>query len=290
MNLRQLQIFRAVIQYQSFSRAAEKLHIAQSAVSTAVQKLEHSLDVKLFNRGERRHPALTAEGQALNRHAEKILLQCSEASHELEELRGLQRGEVRLGCPAMLASYYFPDHFTGFLALYPGLTINVIDAGTQQIRQMIINGDLESGIVPMDDPDPSLTVRPLIQEEMLAYVSKDHPLAGNKSVSFTTFSRERLVIYREGYFLRNIIDNLFYRHESVPNIVFETNLIQLTKTLLRENLGVGVCLRCIADTDEELNAIPFRPAIPLHFGLAWRANSHLSKANKRFADFILRCS
>ena len=101
MDIRQLKVFVEIVRQGSFTRAAEHLHIAQPAVSISLRKLEEELDLTLINRQEKQI-TLTAEGENLLRHAERILDDLSVAEREMAELRGLVRGEVRIGIPPMI--------------------------------------------------------------------------------------------------------------------------------------------------------------------------------------------
>jgi len=107
MDTRLLTYFAAVAKYQNITHAAKALHIAQPALSVAIKKLESQLELELFRRNERKI-ALTHEGEVLLTHAKQILQQLDDATLAMKELRGLEKGEVRLGVPSIMGSYYFP--------------------------------------------------------------------------------------------------------------------------------------------------------------------------------------
>ncbi|RME36037.1 MAG: LysR family transcriptional regulator [Gammaproteobacteria bacterium] len=287
MDLRKLEIFRSVAEHRSFARAAQSLYISQSAVSIAVRKLEEELGVRLFSR-DRRSVRLTAEGEVLLRHAARLLAQAQQARLELQEMVELVRGEVRIGIPAMLAAYHFPPLLAGFRELHPGLRLVIIDEGTRLIRQHLEEGRVDMGIVSLDEEMAGLEAHPLLEEEMLLCIPAGHPLARRKWVGADDLAGERLILYREGYFLREIVDRMFAGCREVPEIGFETNLVQLMKELVLSGQGVSVCLRCVLREERRLAGVPFRPAFRLPFGLAWRKGDYLSRANRAFADFLLQ--
>ncbi len=286
MNFRQLEIFLAVAENQSFIRASAVLYIAQSAVSIAIRKLEDDLDLKLFSRNNKR-VELTAEGQALLLHAKKIMSQTRDAKLELTEMSELKKGEVKLGVPAMLASYFFPAYLVDFKKLYPDIKITIIDEGTKLIRQHLEQGIIDMGIISLDEPMDDIESHPILHEEMLLCLSCSHPLAKRQTVKFSELKEQRFILYQEGYFLREIVNRMCSEHELEPIIDFEVNLVQLMKTLVLSDLGVSFCLRSVLKEETKLVGISFKPKLELNFGLAWKKNNYLSKANRAFADFMI---
>ncbi len=289
MDLRKLEIFRAVAEKHSFARASDCLYISQSAVSIAIKKLEDELNLQLFVRSNK-SVELTAEGAVLLRHARRIMSQAADARLELSEMKELKRGQVRVGIPAMLASYYFPGYLVRFKREYPGISVVIIDEGTKLIREHIEQGLLDMGIINMDDVTDAIDAHMLIHEEMLLCTSPSHPLARKRAVRIPQLRDQPLILYREGYFLKEIVSQMFADNHVEPEIDFETNLVQLMKTLVLSGLGVSFCLRSVLREESRLVGVPFSPRLKLQFGLAWKKNAYLSRANHAFAEFILAAS
>ena len=118
MNLKRLEYFCELTEIGSFTKAADKIGIAQSALSISIKKLEQELDLKLINRSEK-NALLTAEGKILYASATKLLLQAKQVSLEIQEMKGLSQGSIRLGVSAMMGSYYFPQVLTEFKKKHP---------------------------------------------------------------------------------------------------------------------------------------------------------------------------
>lgn len=286
MDLRKLAIFSAVAEQGGFTRAAEQLHMAQPAVSIAVRKLEQELDLLLFQRLER-GIQLTPEGRALYRHAERILQTVSEAQLEMDELRGLHKGEVRVGIPSMLGSYYFPEILMAFKQRYPGLNLSVVEAGTRDLQRMIDRGELDMGIIVRDQLPEHLESRVFLREEMVACVPAGHPFAAAERVDFDAFFAEQLVLFKEGYFHREFIDALARRSGNRPQIAFETNLIPLIRAIVRKGFGITTFLRMVVEDDPQLHACSFAEPVWLDLCVAWKRGGYLSHADRRFVDFLL---
>src|SRR5690554_2471631 len=148
-DLRVLHVFITVAERAGFSRAARELHVAQSAVSQTIANLERQLGLILFHRHGRRI-TLTPEGKVLYTHAQDLLERATTVHLAMQELHGLVKGEVRIGIPSMLGSYYFPPLLMGFKTQYPGIRLTVVEAGARRLQRMISDGELDLGVV-IDD-------------------------------------------------------------------------------------------------------------------------------------------
>lgn len=289
MDLRQLRVFVEIVRQGSFTRAAERLHIAQPAVSITIRKLEEELDLILLNRQEKR-VSLTAEGESLLRHAERILDNLAAAETEMGELRGLTQGEVRIGIPPMMSSYYFPLIMRQFCAAHPNLKLSVTGEGVASIQRMLSRGDLDMGVIAGTKLMEGLRSRHFLREEIVACVPLDHPLAGRKAISRAEFLQQPLILFKEGYYMRELTDELIAGESRKPQVVFETNLFSLVRTLIKQKLGISTFLRMVVSGDAELAAVSFDPPIHLDLLIAWKAERAISRANRAFIDFLFECS
>jgi len=286
MDLRQLRVFVEVARQGSFTRAAERLHVAQPAVSISIRKLEEELDFTLLNRQEKR-VTLTAEGERLLDHAGRILEDCSAAAAEMAELRGLGKGEVRIGITPMMSSYYFPGIIREFRKRYPNLTLTVNGEGAASIQRLIARGEIDMGVIAGHKVPEGLECQRFLREEIVACVPADHPFAGRKAITCSDFLREPLIVFKEGYYMRELMDDLVEESGMKPQIVFETNLFSLVRSLIKERLGTSTFLRMVVRGDPELAAVSFDPPLHLDMVIAWKENRYLSRANRAFIDFLL---
>ncbi|OEE67652.1 LysR family transcriptional regulator [Enterovibrio norvegicus FF-33] len=285
MDLRQLRYFVSVAEQKNFTRAARKLNIAQPALSIAIKKLETNIGLNLFDRNERQ-VHLTQEGQTLLPHAYRILRMVEDANTEMAELRGLQKGEVRVGVPGMLGSYFFPSILMGFKSKYPDLKLSVVEAGTQSIRQMLLDGELDIGVIHSQDVPAALDTTHLISSQMVAVTSADHPLAEQTSMSFQAFFDEELVMFKKGYFHREFIDRICASHKITPNLSFETNLLAMILNIVRHGFAITALLELVTQHEPGLIAIPFEEPVTLDISMAWRKHGYLSLADRAFIDFV----
>ncbi len=288
MDLKQLRYFKTVVEAGGFSAASRLLHVAQPSLSIAVRKLEQELELTLLHRGERTITP-TVEGEVLLEHARKLLELAEAAELEMRELRGLAKGEVRLGIPSMLGSYFFPPILMGFKHRYPELRLSVFEQGTRRLQQMIREGELDLGVVVADSPPEDLETRLLTREEMVACVPADHPFAERQSISIEDFFSQELVVFKPGYFLREFVDRFSEQEQQGPRIAFETNLIPLTKAIVRQGFGITTFLRMVLENEpvDGLVAVSFDEPVFLDLSLAWKRGGYLSRADRAFVDYIL---
>ena len=286
MDIRQLRFFVEIARTGNFTRTAERLRIAQPAVSVAIKRLEDELDLTLFNRQDKR-VTLTAEGEIFLGHAQRILAGLTAAQLEMADLRGLNKGEVRIGIPPMLSAYFFPTILCDFKQRYPNLNLSVFGEGAWRIQQMISQGELDMGVIAGRSVPDTLETRHFLREEVVVCVPAGHPFAGKSSVTFGEFVREPLVFYKEGYYLRELIFEVLKGVGTEPRIVFETNLYSLVKSLVRGGMGISTFLRMVVTGDDDLAAVPFDPPLHLDLVIAWKRGAYLSRANRAFVEFLL---
>lgn len=287
MDLRQVRYFLEVARAGNFTRAAERLRIAQPALSMAIKRLEEELELTLFNRQGKR-VALTAEGEAFLDHAQRLQGELASAQQEMADLRGLAKGEVRMGIPPMLSSYFFPRIIHAFARRYPGVNLSVTGEGGGRIQQMVLQGELDMGVIAGGSVPESLEARHFLREEMVICVPRSHPLAERSHLSLREFGQQPLVFYQEGYIQRErLLEEMKRAGVGSPRIVFETNLYTLVKSLVRDGMGVGTFLRMVLAEESELAAIPFDPPLYLDLLIAWKKGAYLSRANRAFVEFLL---
>ncbi|MDO8860342.1 LysR family transcriptional regulator [Haliea sp. E1-2-M8] len=286
MDLRKLDIFREVAAQGSFSRAAEQLHMAQPAVSIAVRKLEEELGLVLFDRGGRR-VSLTAEGRTLLQQAVAILEQVAGLRATGSALRGLLQGELAIACPSMLATYYLPDLLGRFLVLHPQLHTAVTQAGTDLIRRSLLDDEIELGVISGStaDADGDFATVPLIDEEIVLCMARDHPWAGRSSVPVAELQDSPMVVYESGYFIRKRLDELCATHGVSPDLRLQSNFLPLLIRMVKQGLGTTIGLAMLAQQEPGIVSVPFTEQPRIRLLLARRRQRTISLANQAFLDW-----
>ncbi|MGF1755957.1 LysR family transcriptional regulator [Vibrio makurazakiensis] len=280
-----LRHFLAVAEHGNFTHAARALNIAQPALSISIKKLEQTLELTLFRRGDK-SVTLTQEGATLLEHAKRISQQFADAELAMNELKGLVKGEVRLGAPSMMGSYFFPQILMAFKSQYPNLKLTLIDAGTESIRKMLLNGELDIGVINDAHVPEDLETDHLLDSEMLAVVGATHELAQNESIDFKRFFQEDLILFKPGYFHRDFIDSVHEQYGFDMNIAFESNLLPMILSIVKQEFAITALLELVTQHEKQVVGVPFNPPVKLKLALAWRKEGYLSKADRTFIDFV----
>ena len=285
MDNRKLEIFHTVATLNSFSQAAEQLHIAQSAVSVAIKKLEDELGLLLFDRNERKI-RLTVEGQKLLSHASIIQRQFAEAKQDMTALHDRTAGRVSFSTTAMMGSHFFPPIINAFKSKHPEINFHVINEGTEGVLGLLESGEVDMGVVNSNNIDASLNAIALCAEPIVVCVAEDHPLASLKTISEAEYCQQRLVLYRQNYYLRQLTIALHLQHQQTPRITMETDLLGMIIQLVRSGEGVTLGLKITAESEPGIIGIPFEQAKELSLSMAWPKKRQLSLANQSFITFL----
>ena len=196
MTLEQLRIFVAVAERLHVTRAAEMLHLTQSAVSAAIAALEQRHNAKLFDRVGRRLE-LTAAGRALLPEARVVLQSARNAEAALTDLAGLTRGTLTVAASQTVSSYWLPERLARFAQTYPDIQLTMLTGNTGQAALAVTNGTAELGFVEGEVREAHLLRETISADRIALYSSPDHPLA-HKRVRADDLAHAHWVLREEG--------------------------------------------------------------------------------------------
>jgi DNA-binding transcriptional LysR family regulator len=243
MELRQLRAFVHVTHAGTFTRAAEELHVAQSAVSQAVGKLEAELGFELLRRTSR-GVELTEAGEAVFERAREIVASADAIRSDLAGLRGLLEGTVALGTMLPPGPIDLPGLLADFHASHPGIAVRVREGSAPDILASLRRDELDiafTGVEP-DALEDGLAGERMLGEELLLISAPDREplsLAGLDGVAF--------IGYRRGSALRDTIDRAVRAAHVTPEIVFESDELVSVRELVARGLGVAIVPRSTVD-------------------------------------------
>ena len=285
MDLRQLEYFQMVCRLNNMTRAAERLHVAQPAISVAIQKLEEELGVQLFVRGQKQF-MLTAEGKVFLTRADEILAKAQDAILEMAEYRDLKKGAIRLGVPPMIGASMFPHIFVGFENVYPNLQLTIIEEGSLAIREMLEREELDIGLVITSHSSAVLNTQTIAKGEILLCVSPNHPLAGQDRISFEALSGEQFIMLKEGTYHRSRVLAECKKHGFEPNIIISSSQVDTIKGLVAQGVGISFLLDRMVLPDSRISCLHLAEPLCLEIGLAWKKDRYLAKASQAFIEFM----
>ena len=284
MELRQLEYFRMAARFRSITRAASAMGVSQPNISVAVQKLEISLGITLFDRSQRQ-PVLTAEGENFLRRAAFALDALEDAMREIEDFKNLDKGEIKIGIPPMIGAYLFPKICPGFGRKYPRLSLCLFEEGSAAVREMLERGELDFGVVILSDIPKALDSFKVCESELMACIPRDFSLARKKSLSFRDFDGVNVIAMKEGSFIRHFLADRFAAEGITPRIALESNQIEIIKRLAENGAGAAFLLDCVTGSSPGFSVRPFKKPVRFDIGLAWKKERYLSKAASAFMEF-----
>jgi DNA-binding transcriptional LysR family regulator len=294
VELRQLATFVAVAEERSFSRAADRLHVVQSAVSAGVRKLETELETSLFDRSTH-HVELTDSGRALLPAARATLASAQAARDAVDEVRGGLRGRVVLG--TMQAQAMRALDLAGVMAVFraehPGVEVAVRHAGgSSEMAREVIDGRLDLAFVAIPGgPPPGLRLIELSSEPIMLAVPAGHPLAGRARVDLASLSDQTLVDVPAGWGIRMAVDRSFTAAGVTRSIAFEVNDTATMVEFIRNGLAIGLLPPSFVDAATEIAFVPIRDHPPqFTTAIAIPANRRLSAATRAMLETVERRS
>jgi DNA-binding transcriptional LysR family regulator len=255
-----LRYFAAVARHGSFREAAEELHIAQSALSRRIQKLENEFGIGLFER-HARGVRLTSAGDIFLRHAQANLRQIERARSELDALKGLRRGTVNVHSIEALAPHLLPQAVARFTARHPGIRFEIVVDGSDQVIAAVREGRTDIGLAFYPPAERDLATAFKMREPLVAVASASHPLAGRRRVSLADCARYPIAAPMRNTGSRLLIDIAAKAAGMHLAPMLESNSIPLRVEFVRVNHGITFLSRLSAwDSLQsgELVAVPIR--------------------------------
>lgn len=233
-----MKYFKAVFVNQSFTKAAEKLHISQPTLSTQIKELEKEFGCILFER-HKNAISLTEQGELLLRLIEPILLQEKIMQQEMEDVKTIGLKEINIGIfPSQV--YFLPKIISKFRRKYPVVTINIHEMGATDIEDSLIKYDIHLGFTSPIKNSEHLVYLPVYNEDLYLITSKVQPMKHAEYIKLSDLSEEAFITYKKGYSLREIFFTSCSEAGFKPNIMYECGRLETVRQLVIAGMGVAV--------------------------------------------------
>jgi DNA-binding transcriptional LysR family regulator len=283
VQLHQLRYVVCVAEERRFTRAATRLHVAQPSVSSAVAALEHELGAPLFHRAHH-EVILTGAGEAFLPWARQVLADCDAGAAAVRDLLGLQRGRLALGATPSLTTHLLPSVLAAFHADHPALDLTVYEAGSQDLVRRLEAGEIDVAVVILPVDRPWVETSALLEEELVLAVHGDHPLAGRRTIRVAELKGVPLVMFKDGYDLREATLEACRRAGFTPELAMSG--LEMDGALALATAGVAAAVvpaSVVSGRGASLQAVRFRGGtLRRTIGLASRRDRPLSPAARAF--------
>jgi len=252
-DLRQLEIFRKVVDLKSFSKAADAVFLAQASVSERISTLENMVGTRLLDRLGR-EVVPTKAGELLYKHAVLLLEMKRTASLEMADFLGIRRGEIRLGGSTIPGEYILPKVIGRFCRGYPSLWVTLTVGDTVNIETRVLAGDLELGVVGSKGSHKSLIQHELWKDELVLTVPSRHRWAEKREVPVEALCEEPFIFREPGSGTFKILDGYLQSAGSAGLSALKPVACFGTSTAIKEGIkgGLGVSVLSSRAVDTEL--------------------------------------
>lgn len=272
-----------IIELGSFTKAAESLGYTQSSISQIIASLENELDIKLLTRS-RTGVKLTIEGTELYPFIERSILQYRALQEKANEIKGLETGIIRVGTISSVTCNWMPQLIKGFQELYPNVQFLFQQGDYSSIQEWIKNGEVDFGFIsPHAVTD--LKTFPIKDGEMLAVLSKNHPLSSNKSICLNDIAEEPFILLEEGHYNEPL--NAFQDSGLIPNIKYTLHDDYAIMTMVEAGLGISILAELILHrTNYNIVCLPLNPPIYRTIAICYKDYYSLPIASKYFIKYL----
>src|SRR5512133_1522453 len=276
MELRQLAYFVAIAEERNFTRAAQRIPIAQPAISQQIRRLEAELGERLFLRG-RRGITLTPAGQALLPHARTTLQPAEGGREAVAALSGLLTGRLTVGLVHPLPDRRLPRLLGAFHRAHPRIELTLLEDQTDALLAVLAAGQLHAALIGQgryDRPPPEVASLLVAREPVVVAVHPTHPLAGRGQIRLRTLREEPMVTLTRASKLRSTLETACHAAGFAPRIAAETSDLGVMVQLAAEQLGVAVLPASgLAGTTELVQLRLTHPELDRRLLLVWRPAS-----------------
>jgi len=237
VDVRQLEMFRAVSEEGAFTRAAERLHVSQSAISRQIQLLEEELGTMLLHRTGR-GVSLTPHGELLLTTANRVNREIQDAVSQISDTLALQRGLLSLGGGMTVSLYILPKLLKKFRSLYRNVDLRITTGEAEFLLRLLRTGQVDLALLTLPIVAADLEVRPVLKEEMVVVTSGNHPLTRARTIESKSLRRYPFVLFESGSNTRKVLDEFFLQEQIPVKVVMETENVEIIKAMVASGLGV----------------------------------------------------
>jgi len=275
VQFQQLRSFVAVAELRHFTKAAERIGIAQPSLSKQIHSLEADLGTALFERGPA-GVALTQAGETLLPFATRIVADVDTARHAIGQLVGLARGRVRLGATPSLSTSIVPALLHRFRSAHPGIDLHIEEGGSRDLERSLAEGGLDLALIVRREvgTDPSLQTEPLLRERLVIASTTAMP----KEVAIGSLREHPLVMFRAGYDLRDATLEACRQAGFVPRFAVEGGEMDAVLSLVEAGLGAAIVPGSVVAGRRGLHAARITPGMHRVIALAHRRDAPLPHA------------
>ena len=288
MNLQQLYYFKAISELKNYTKASEKLLVAQSSLSHSISDLEKELGVPLFFKIGR-NIEVTEYGVRFLEHVNRVVEELDAATQEMRDMLNPNRGKIRIAMANTVSNHFIPSMIKGFYENHDNhlVQFEFSEKQASKIQEAFYTRTIDLGFGAKIDNE-KFEFFPIFDEEIIVIVSSRHPLAFRGSIRFQELAAEPLVAYSYNCGTRYYIDSIFRQFSIVPQIIQEVETEKMMASAVSAGLGIGIMPR--------ISELPIFDVVPLTLEnselrrpmyMTWPKDEVMRPVVKNFRDYII---
>lgn len=277
-------IFCKVIEVGSFTKVADQMGYSQSAISQMIKTLEQEVGTVLINR-RKDGISLTKDGEQFQPYIQSIYHAEESLREKQREMKGMENSTIHIGTFTSVSRNILPSLIMRFKEHYPGVNFVLSQGEYTSIGKWVQNGHVDFGFVNTEAVS-NIKMKALFQDEMMAVLPMNHPLAEKSSVSLKELAQEAFILLDEGEY--SVPLNAFKINGIVPDIEYKVYDDYSILAMVRQGLGVSAMYRLVLRGFEnglEIRPINERPERSV--AIAWQNWDTMPFASRRFAEFVM---
>jgi DNA-binding transcriptional LysR family regulator len=286
--LRHIRAFLKIAETRNFTRAANDLHVSQSALTVQVQQLEETLGVRLFDRNKR-GVTLTAAGKDVFGPLQRLFNDAQTIVEHARDLSSASTGFVSIAALPTVCAGPLPELVRSFIESYPGIRVQISDVIAERVREAVLKREVDFGIGTLNGKDAELRATPLFQDRLVVFTPRGHPLAEKRTVTLREASAHGLILPGRASSVRDAVEAIAHRERLLLDIRYETNFMPSALAFVRANLGIAILPETAAGADTpDFIKVPLNNRFAIRqIELLQRKDATLSPAGESLVHHLL---
>lgn len=284
-----LEVFLTVAEKQSFTRAAEMLHMTQPAVSQYIRSLEQALGTKLLDRSNK-YVRLNPAGQIVYHHAREISGLYARMQYLIDDMKHAARGDLSIGASYTYGEYVLPHVLAEMMAGYPDIKPTITIGNSKEIVDLVGSRQLDVGIIEGEVRDERYRIVPISDDAMYVVVPAGPRYAERKDLRLDDLREETWIVREAGSGTREAADHLFARHHFHPERLMEFGSTQIIKESVEAGLGISLLSKAAVRKEMALGTLKLLEleGLPYYrqFSLVTQKSPFYTKAMEVFMELV----
>lgn len=284
INLRQIEIFKAVIEHGTVSRASEILCISQPAASKHLMHLESDTGLRLFDRQKRRL-APTALGLRFYEEIDRIFANVRQVETAVETVKREDRGQLTVGVIPALGDAFIQRSTMNFLARNPSVYFSILPLASMWIAEFVRNRKIDVGLISSRIEDPYLTTESVLQHALVCIMPLGHPLAEHRIIQPEHLDSTPFIAFKGDSYIGQKVSDIFDKYNLTGNVVLTADANPTLRQFVAAGLGVSLVHPLfVAGIEDQVVVRPFEPETPINFLLC---HAHDARNQDLVAEFAM---